>query len=327
MPEHRVAPPRALHQNLDTAYVNLAALLRHLQQRDFEGRVHVEMDEYDADIYLAARSRPRVRERDHVTGRVADGDDALQRVLVRASEPGGLVSVFEGEAEPAGWEDWRGPMPPARAGVASAAAARDAGLTPEEIDRRNVLQLSGELIASVERAVSAASSQRGGAGESDARKGGDDARESGDVRENSDAREGGIARKDSDARAGLAARGEGGDARRDTGAGGDFAAHFREARAELAERFPFLSSLSSCVEYVGGEARLSRAVEIAEFVEGVCAALRAVVERAAREGDDARGVRREVARELAALEGRRPRALARFRFSQQLERIAGLRWT
>ena len=36
---------RAVHQNLDTAYVNLAALVRHLQQRDFTGRVHVELDE------------------------------------------------------------------------------------------------------------------------------------------------------------------------------------------------------------------------------------------------------------------------------------------
>ncbi|MDQ3907747.1 MAG: hypothetical protein M3268_05320, partial [Acidobacteriota bacterium] len=81
MPDARGARSRVVHQNLDTAYVNLAALLRHLQQRDFTGRVHVELDEYDADIYLAARGRPRVRERDHVTGRESDGEAALQRVL------------------------------------------------------------------------------------------------------------------------------------------------------------------------------------------------------------------------------------------------------
>jgi hypothetical protein len=257
---------RVIHQNLDTAYVNLAALVRHLQQRDFVGRVHVELDEYDADIFLAARERPRVRERDHVTGRVAEGESALQRVLVRASQPGGLVSVFAGETAPPPDEDWAGPFPPARAQERGQGAAPGADTrTREEADRRNVLQLGGELIGSVERAVSSA-------------------------------------------------------------VGGEFAADFGEARAGLSGRFPFLASLAACVEEEGGEARLARAVAVEDFVAGVCEALRLVVERAAAR-DGGGGVRREVARELAALEERRPRALARFRFTQQLERIAGLRWT
>ena len=264
MPEQTGARGRVVHQNLDTAYVNLAALVRHLQQRDFVGRVHVELDEYDADIFLAARERPRVRERDHVTGRVAEGESALQRVLVRASAPGGLVSVFAGETAPADADDWAGPFPPAPA-PARGAAAGDEGRTREETDRRNVLQLGGELIGSVERAVSAAG-------------------------------------------------------------GGEFAADFREARAAVAGRFPFLASLAACVEEVEGETRLARAVAVEDFVAGVCEALRLVVERAAARAGGG-GVRREVARELAALEERRPRALARFRFTQQLERIAGLRWT
>jgi hypothetical protein len=188
-------------------------------------------------------------------------------VLVRASQPGGLVSVFAGETAPPDAEDWAGPFPPARAGERDAAASGAGGdtRTREETDRRNVLQLGGELIGSVERAVSSAG-------------------------------------------------------------GGEFAADFRDARSELTDRFPFLASLAACVEEVGGEARLARSVAVEDFVAGVCEALRLVVERAAaREGGG--GVRREVARELAALEERRPRALARFRFTQQLERIAGLRWT
>ena len=258
---------RAIHQNLDTAYLNLAALLRHLQQRDFVGRVHVELDEYDADIFLAARARPHTRERDHVTGRVAEGDAAMQRVLVRASDPGGLVSVYAGETALLSDEDWAGPFPPARAGEGGASAGEggDEGRTRDEIARRTVLQLAGELIGSVERAVSGAP-------------------------------------------------------------GGDFAADFRQARAELTDRFPFLASLAACVEEAGGGARLAASVAAEDFVAGVCEALRLVVERAsAREGGG--GVRREVARELAALEERRLRALTRFRFTQQLERIAGLRWT
>src|SRR5918998_1481877 len=96
MPESLRDKVRALHENLDTAYVNLAALLRYLQQRDFTGRVHVELDEYDGDIYLSARAPINARERDHATGREDVGQSALQRILVRASEPGGRVSIYEG---------------------------------------------------------------------------------------------------------------------------------------------------------------------------------------------------------------------------------------
>ncbi|MCA1816559.1 MAG: hypothetical protein LC746_09170 [Acidobacteria bacterium] len=261
MPERGGARTRVVHQNLDTAYLNLAALVRHLQQRDFTGRVHVELDEYDADIFLAARERPRACERDHVTGREAEGEAALQRIFVRASEPGGRVSVFEGEADGAAEAGASPDAPSSLAGDGGRAASAH-----DEVDRRNVLQLSGEVIAAVERAVVATT-------------------------------------------------------------GGEFASHFRAARSELADDYPFLASLASCVEYVNGEPRLARATRTEEFVAGVSDALRRVVERAAAGEGGARGVRREVARELAALEERRPRALARFGFAPRLEHIAGIRWT
>lgn len=267
MPESLRDKARALHQNLDTAYVNLAALLRYLQQRDFTGRVHVELDEYDGDIYLAARAPLQARERDHVTGREAEGQSALQRILVRASEPGGRVSVYEGAqdeaAEAAAKTDGEArPAHPAGETDAGSTGTR----TQEERDRRNVLQLSGEVIAAVERGVVAASNE-------------------------------------------------------------NFAAHFLAARREIADDYPFLLSLGNCVEYEHGEPRLKRGMEIEKFVGGACEALRLVVERVAATGERARGVRREVARELAALGERRPRALTRFGFTPQLERIAGLRWT
>ena len=257
MPESRSDKARALHENLDTAYVNLAALLRHLQQRDFTGRVHVELDEYDGDIYLAAREAVRARERDHVTGREDVGQSALQRILVRASEPGGRISIYEGAGAGANSK---------QTGAAGEGEAVAASRTQEEIDRRNVLQLSGEVIAAVERGVAAASNE-------------------------------------------------------------NFAAHFQAARREIADDYPFLVSLGDCVEYEGGEAQLRRGTDAEKFVAGTSEALRRVVERVAATGERARGVRREVARELAALSERRPRALTRFGFTSQLERIAGLRWT
>jgi hypothetical protein len=248
---------RALHENLDTAYVNLAALLRYLQQRDFNGRVHVELDEYDGDIYLTAREAVNARERDHVTGREDVGQSALQRILVRASEPGGRISVYEGAG---------GETRDALTAGGEVGGTTGGTRTQEEIDRRNVLQLSGEVIAAVERGVAAASNE-------------------------------------------------------------NFAAHFQAARREIADDYPFLVSLGDCVEYEAGEARLRRGTDAGKFVAGTSESLRRVVERVAATGERARGVRREVARELAALAERRPRALARFGFTPQLERIAGLRWT
>lgn len=264
MPERRREKARAVHENLDTAYVNLAALLRYLQQREFEGRVHVELDEYEADVYVAGHNQLRTRERDHVTGREEESEAALHRLIVRASEAGGLISIFEnvpGDGTAAAEAH-------VFAGAPESRAASAAGESEDESKRRHVLQLSQEVIAAVERAVVA------------------------------------------------------------TTTGEDFANHFRDARVEIADDYPFLVSLSDCVEYAHGAALLARGMELNSFVAGVCEALRRVVEHVATNGDErGRGVRSEVTRELAALEERRPKALARFKFTPQLERIAGLRRT
>jgi len=145
-------PPRPVHENLDTAYVSLAALLRYLQGRDFQGRIHVELDEYEADIYLRAGGRaPRVRERNHATGRETEGEEALHRLLVRARDPGGLISVYESAATAETEE--------AGAGAGTETAPDDEAAGPaskEERERRDLLHLSGELIAAVERAAAVA---------------------------------------------------------------------------------------------------------------------------------------------------------------------------
>ncbi|MFN2455607.1 MAG: hypothetical protein ABR577_15460 [Pyrinomonadaceae bacterium] len=163
-----------LHENLDTAYVNVAALLRYLQGRKFAGRVHVELDEYEADIFLNAEDAPHVRETDHAAGRTGEGEAALQRLLVRATEAGGLVSIYAEVAEdqasrdaahpdagreshlsaatkPSGNDgDARNPDAAERNSAAGALPAD--GLAWDELAR-----VSGELIAAVERAVAAAS--------------------------------------------------------------------------------------------------------------------------------------------------------------------------
>src|SRR3954466_11280791 len=91
--DHKTHP---IHQHLDTAYVNLAALLRYLRARGFVGRVHVEMEEYEADVFLdGGGTVPRVREINRASGREAEGEAAMERLIVRSQEPGGRINVYE----------------------------------------------------------------------------------------------------------------------------------------------------------------------------------------------------------------------------------------
>ena len=144
---------RLVHENLDTSYVHLAALLRWLQQRGFIGRVHVELDEYTADVSLRADEAPIVRERDRMTGREAEGEAALHRLLVRARSPGGSISVYEGTEEEAR-EDRRERRGPAGfVGVYSSNELSTADAPPVEVDRPHVIQLTGELIQAVEQGI------------------------------------------------------------------------------------------------------------------------------------------------------------------------------
>lgn len=90
---------RPVHENLDTSFVNLPALVRHLQKRQFVGNIRVELAGYEADILLTAENKLTVREYDRAAGRVAEGEEAMQRLLIRAREPGGIINVFEALAE------------------------------------------------------------------------------------------------------------------------------------------------------------------------------------------------------------------------------------
>jgi hypothetical protein len=86
---------RLFYENLDTSFVNLAALVRYLRARRFNGSVSVELGEYEGEIILTSENEVQARERDYVSGRVAEGDEAFQRLLIRAREPGGKINVFQ----------------------------------------------------------------------------------------------------------------------------------------------------------------------------------------------------------------------------------------
>lgn len=144
------AKSRPVHENLDTAYVNLAALLRYLRQREFDGRIRVELDEYEADVFLSASDPPRVHETNHTTGLSGEGEGALQRLLVRASEPGGLVSVYENSVED---ELSAPPLPMAVMDAEELTEELTSAPPAEDVAWPDLLRLSGELIGTVERAA------------------------------------------------------------------------------------------------------------------------------------------------------------------------------
>lgn len=90
---------RPIHENLDTSFVNLSALVRYLRRRQFVGNVRVELSGYEADIVLTMGNQMRVREHDRIAGRIAEGEEALQRLLIRAREPGGIINVYQAITE------------------------------------------------------------------------------------------------------------------------------------------------------------------------------------------------------------------------------------
>lgn len=83
-----------VYENLDTSFVNLSALLRYLRARNFAGKISVELEDFEAEINLGADDSLVVREHNFRAGRIAEGEEALQRLLIRARAPGGKINVF-----------------------------------------------------------------------------------------------------------------------------------------------------------------------------------------------------------------------------------------
>src|SRR6476660_412894 len=90
---------RVVYENLDTTFVNLWALLRKLSQRGFIGRVHVELKDYTADVFMTGTSTPLVHEIDRAAGTETTEEAALHRLVLRVRETPGTISVFEEAAE------------------------------------------------------------------------------------------------------------------------------------------------------------------------------------------------------------------------------------
>ena len=291
---------KALYENLDTAFVNLWSLLRNLTQRGFVGRVRVELTNYSADVFLNGSGTPMVHEVDYAAGTDTLEEAALHRLVLRARETPGTISVFEGATETIGAQGRTASPPDEAPAVASSStesssfaaeppiAARPAVIAPpveispeNEIEVRDrdaqsqpepelmpetegqkslTISLGGELIGAVERGIKASAE--------------------------------------------------------------DFGSIFYAVRLELADDYAYLDPLSNALTYANGTVSLTQDVPEAVYVSGLSEALRRTVDRIAS-GDRARRVRERIALELLGVARKRREAIEHSRFGLQLDRIAG----
>lgn len=293
---------RVLYENLDTSFVNLWALLRYLSQRSFVGRVHVELNEYTADVFLAGSNTPMVHEVDRAAGSDVIEEAALHRLVLRVRESPGSISVYEGEAEAVAPEQQKAPDENIEAEAAEVAAAAEeetvlsipeaapsiepAAATPESMRSTSTTESNLQAPAEATRAAQPVTESEWN----------DVVRVSGEL----------IAGIDHVA----------------TSTGADFDALFRETRISLADDYTFLDPMAGQFEYANSAVTVNSALPMNSYVAGITEALRRMVEQIAS-GERARRTRERVALELSRVARKNDDALARSGFKAQLDRIAG----
>lgn len=288
---------RTLYENLDTSFVNLWALLRYLMQRGVVGRIHVELPDYTADVFLNGSSTPMVHEVDQATGRDSLEEAALHRLVVRAREPGGTITVYEGEEEAAkGGAQKPAPESAALAGGFAAPAVYEVNAIDETVDAMRPAKLPSPPILESAGSKMITAVQKGSPA-----KGGDWLALIGISGEL-------IAAIESAA----------------TGVGADFAAIFSATRLELADDYTFLDPSANRFSYADRVVKINAKPGAGPYVAAIGELLRRVVDKIAV-GERGGRIRERVALELAKLARKRREPLTQFNLDMQLDRIAGTR--
>ena len=300
---------KPLHENLDTTFVNLWSLLRSLTQKGFIGRVHVESRDYSADVFMNGSSAPIVHEIDRAAGTETIEEAALHRLVLRARETPGTISLFEGADEAT--------AVPALAPTHAKPASTTPVVVEQPADRLPVDRSPDVRAATVDhdRKHEAPLTP---------------------IAEPASVFEAVIAKELSeeiypagsynDWPAILATTGQliGAIERGINASGGDFDSSFQTARVELADDYSFLDPFSRTFVYVDGMASLNHQPAISVFVSGLSEALRRTIDRVAV-GERARRIRERVALEMLTVARKHSVVLERSGFQAQLDRIAGTR--
>ena len=151
--------------SLNTSYVSLSGLIRHLREQEFAGSIQVVLSGYEAEVRLNGKGAAAVSEIDPATRRASQTEGAMERMLVHAREPGVTITVYEKEgvhevnsdqeikptANSAADDDDVTATSPFQSPLPSATATPSE--VPDTIDWEDLLEVGGMLIASVEWAV------------------------------------------------------------------------------------------------------------------------------------------------------------------------------
>lgn len=293
-----------LYRNLDTTFVSLWSLLRNLTERGFVGRVQVDLKDYSADIFLDGSNTPLTREIDHTAGTDTLEPEALHRVVLRARETPGTISVFEGRHEalppqqpPAKELPASPPLPPRPAEPARNAPGATREAPRESSQPAKPATTAPSIPAPVEPRAEVSTD--------------DQIYRSGSYQ---------------DWPAILKVTGEliAAVERAIVASGSNFTSLFETVRLELADDYIFLDPIVKTFHYSTGVASLKNRPAVSVFVSGISEALRRTVDRAAV-GDRARRLRERVALEMLSVARQQTDVLERSGLRAQLDRIAGTR--
>lgn len=317
-----------LYQNLDTTFVNIWSLLRSLTERGFQGRVRVELPDYSADVFMNGSGSPMVREVDRAAGTEVLEEGALHRLVLRARETPGTITVFEGahEAQPSetvAKEETTAQAVSGYAGVPPASKRHEAETESQQAGRLRtrddttkgavaVVEEESTIIAEEKRPEPQPSPQS----------------ESFQIPDRVN-----VLTEDlyptgsyNDWPSILAASGEliAAVERAVNAAGEDFGNLFNRVRLQLADDYSFLDPMSRAFDYANGTASLNVELPVSVYASGLSEALRRSVDRVAV-GDRMRRVRERVALEILAVARKQGQVFERSGFQTHLDRIAGTR--
>jgi len=291
-----------LYQNLDTTFVNLWSLLRKLSQQGFIGRVHVELDDYSADVFLDGSSTPVVREIDRTANTETVETGTLHRVVLRTRGAPGTINVFAGSDEATVEQSPAGGL---RSETPAANSAEPRGFETSTANS-DISEAAPPPTATHEAETGfeiplPPPANQSGVVESVYRSG-----------------------SYQDWPAILTVSGEliGAVERGVNAAGGNFASIFEAVRLALADDYDFLDPFAQTLRYSAGVVSLRTEPAVSAFVSGLSETLRRTINTVAI-GDRARRIRERIALEMLPVVRKHAEVLERSGWRAHLDRIVG----
>ena len=310
---------RPIHENLDTSFVNLSALIKYLRRRQFVGNVKVQLNGYRAEIELMEDNQMKVSEHDQISGRISEGEEALQRLLIRAREPGGTINVYQAVKEktvrteevtsPAAAEPLveTKAAEPLRRVLPESATETNGNLSSAKTGNNGTYKPAQEKIRPVEKKE----------------KNLPDFPFTLSNKVEDKAKRTGISNEDWQMILKLTVELLGSVDRTLAGANLDFTAAFQKVRAEIAGDYPFLDPAAKKFEYAGGRIKMTEKINPKIFVASITEALRRILGKL-ESNPKFTEVHRRTVETIIALMNKRKSGYDRFAITPPLKRILGI---